>query len=44
MNDDFRLLNRRNRRRYDRWFYKTQWVVGILFVLCILAEVIHYAR
>lgn len=36
MNDDFRTLNRRNRRKWDSWNYRLQWITGILAGLCVL--------
>lgn len=39
MTDDFRRLNIR-RRKSDRWFYKTQWAVGLLAGISILATII----
>jgi|HubBroStandDraft_2_1064218.scaffolds.fasta_scaffold02378_15 hypothetical protein len=38
--ENFRTLNRRDRRKYDRWMYKLQWCVGTLAGLCILATII----
>lgn len=43
MNDDFRALNRRNRRKWDQWYYRLQWLVGTLAGIAILVTIFAQA-
>lgn len=38
MNDNFKALNRRKRRWYDK-FFRLQFMIGTLAGLCILATI-----